>query len=47
MEDLARKAKVERKTLDNYFRGDSPSPQFFLVAGVARALELNLNELGK
>lgn len=45
MEDLAHAADIERKTLDNYFRGESPSPQFFLIAGLADALQLELGEL--
>ena len=45
MEDLARESRVDRRTLDNYFRGESRSPQFFATVDIARALDVSLKEL--
>ena len=45
LEELARDAGVNRRTLDKYFQGPSPSPSFFLVASLAGALGLRLDEL--
>ena len=45
MEGLARKSHVDRRTLDNYFRGDSRSPLFFATVDIAQALDVPLNEL--
>jgi DNA-binding phage protein len=45
LEELARTADVNRRTLDKYFEGDSPSPSFFLIASLARALGLRLDDL--
>jgi transcriptional regulator with XRE-family HTH domain len=45
LEDLARRADINRRTLDNYLAGDSPSPSFFLVVALARALDLELDSL--
>lgn len=47
LEDLARESDVNRRTLDRYLEGDSPSPSFFLLARLARALKLSLDELAK
>jgi DNA-binding XRE family transcriptional regulator len=47
LEPLARRAKVHRRTLDKYFEGESPSPSFFLIAELADALELSLDELAR
>lgn len=44
-EHLAREAELNRRTLDKYFEGESPSPSFFLIAGLANALDLSLDEL--
>lgn len=45
LEELARAAGVNRRTLDKYFQGDSLSPSFFLVAAISRALGVPLDEL--
>jgi DNA-binding XRE family transcriptional regulator len=45
LELLARTADVRRRTLDKYFAGDSPSPSFFLVVDLARALSMALDDL--
>jgi transcriptional regulator with XRE-family HTH domain len=45
LEDLARRADVNRRTLDKYLQGDSPSPSFFLVVALARALDIDLDSL--
>jgi DNA-binding XRE family transcriptional regulator len=45
LEELARAADINRRTLDKYFAGDSPHPSFFLVASIARALDLSLDDL--
>ena len=47
LEDLARSSGVNRRTLDKFFDGDSPSPSFFTVAALARALGLSLDELAR
>lgn len=44
-EDLARASGINRRTLDKYFEGESPSPSFFLIAALARALRMSLDEL--
>ena len=45
MEELARRSLVDRKTLDNYFRGESPSPSFFPTVDIARVLRVPLEDL--
>jgi hypothetical protein len=40
-------SRVNRRTLDKYFEGDSPSPSFFLLAALAEALEISLDDLAK
>jgi transcriptional regulator with XRE-family HTH domain len=45
LEVLARKAGVNRRTLDKYFDGESPSPSFFLIAALGQALGFDLDEL--
>ena len=45
LEDLARKSEVNRRTLDKYLQGESPNPSFFLLARIARPLDLSLDEL--
>lgn len=45
MEELARRALVDRRTLDNYFRGESRSPLFFFTVDVARVLGVPLEDL--
>ena len=47
LEDLARESDVNRRTLDKYLNGDSPSPSFFLLARLASALKLSLDELAE
>ena len=46
-DELAVRSGVNRRTLDKYFEGDSPSPSFFLLAALAEALELNLDDLAR
>ena len=45
MEELARRSRVDRRTLDNYFRGESRSPLFFPTVDIARALGVRLEDL--
>ena len=45
MEELARRSLVDRRTLDNYFRGESPSPSFFPTVDIARVLGVALEDL--
>jgi transcriptional regulator with XRE-family HTH domain len=45
LEEVATRADLNRRTLDKYFEGDSPSPSFFLIVSIARALSLSLDEL--
>lgn len=45
IDELSRAATINRRTLDKYFEGDSPSPSFFLIAKLARALDLRLDDL--
>jgi transcriptional regulator with XRE-family HTH domain len=45
LEELARAAGVNRRTLDKYIQGDSASPSFFLVVSIAGALGVPLDEL--
>ncbi len=45
METLARRSGVNRRTLDKYFEGDSPSPSFFVVAAIAAAVGESLDRL--
>ena len=47
MERLARSADLPRRTVDNYFAGESRSPSFFLIAGLASALALSLDDLAR
>ena len=47
LEELARAADVNRRTLDKYFQGDSASPSFFLVVSIAGALGVSLVELAE
>lgn len=46
-EDLARTADLPRRTVDSYFYKASRSPSFFLVAELAKALTLSLDDLAK
>jgi transcriptional regulator with XRE-family HTH domain len=45
LEELARAAGINRRTLDKYFQGDSASPSFFLVVSIAGALGVPLDDL--
>lgn len=42
---LARAADLPTRTVNNYFYGTSRSPSFFLVAELAKALALSLDDL--
>lgn len=46
-EDLARATGINRRTIDKYFEGDSRSPSFFLVASLAKALDVDLSALAE
>lgn len=46
-EDLARATGINRRTIDKYFEGDSRSPSFFLVALLAKALDVDLSALAE
>jgi transcriptional regulator with XRE-family HTH domain len=44
-EELARQSGINRRTLDKYFEGDSPSPSFFLISALGGALGVSLDDL--
>ena len=45
VEDLARESEINRRSLDKYLEGDSPSPSFFFMVKIARSLGFTLDEL--
>lgn len=46
VDELARRSGLNRRSLDKYFFGDSPSPSFFMIAAIVEQLEdLRLEEL--
>ncbi|WP_419862456.1 helix-turn-helix domain-containing protein [Candidatus Poriferisodalis sp.] len=45
VEKLARDSRLNRRSLDQYFRGDSPSPSFFVIVTIARHVRVDLSEL--
>ena len=45
VEEISRRSGVNRRTLDKYFEGESPSPSFFLIDAISRVVGLGLDEL--
>ena len=45
VEDLARRSGLNRRSLDQYFYGDSPNPSFFVVVAIARSVGVGMDEL--
>lgn len=45
LEELARSSGVNRRTLDAYLQKEPKNPSFFLVARLARVLDISLDEL--
>lgn len=45
LEELARSAGVNRRTLDAYLQKEPKNPSFFLIVRLARVLNISLDEL--
>ena len=46
VDDLAHRSGLNRRSLDKYFHGQSPSPSFFMIAAIVEQLDsVGLEEL--